>query len=44
MSDLQNLPSGNKWYSYSGLMSGGPTLPATVEIHTLKLLLFLESL
>lgn len=32
MSDLQNLPSGNKWYSYSGLMSGGPTLPATVEL------------
>jgi len=32
MSDLQTLPSGNKWYSYSGIMSGGPTLPATVEL------------
>jgi len=32
MSDLQNLPSGNKWYSYSGSVNGGPTIPATVEL------------
>jgi len=32
MSDLQTLPSGNKWYSYSGSVSGGPTIPATVEL------------
>jgi len=32
MSDLQTLPSGNKWYSYSGSVNGGPTLPATVEL------------
>jgi len=32
MSDLQTLPSGNKWYSYSGSVNGGPTIPATVEL------------
>jgi len=32
MSDLQTLPSGNKWYSYSGVVVGGPAIPATVEL------------
>jgi len=32
VSDLSTLPGGNKWHSYSGSLSGGPTLPATVEL------------
>jgi len=32
VSDLTTLPGGGKWHSYSGSVSGGPTLPATVEL------------
>jgi len=32
VSALTLLPSGDKWHSYSGIMTGGPTLPATVEL------------
>lgn len=32
MSDLTTLPGGHKWHSYSGIMVGGPSIPATVEL------------
>ena len=29
---MDYLESGGKWYAYSGITSGGPTLPTTVEL------------
>jgi len=32
VSDLTTLPGGGKWHSYSGVLVGGPAVPATVEL------------
>jgi len=32
VSDLTTLPGGSKWHSYSGVLVGGPAIPATVEL------------
>jgi len=32
VSDLTTLPGGGKWHSYSGVLVGGPAIPATVEL------------